>query len=74
MTSTVCMFQQYHLYSMDMSGDKLLDSQPVIVPNTLQSISVSLNTFSTQLVRKLGTRGTDNREAEAADLNNNNMH
>ena len=28
------MFQQYHLYSMDMSGDELLDSQPVLVPNT----------------------------------------
>ena len=73
MTSTVCVFQQYHLYSMDMSGDELLDSQPVLVPNTLQSNSVSPNTFSTQLVRKLGIRGTatDNHKAEAADLNNN---
>ena len=66
------MFQQYHLYSMDMSGDELLDSQLVLVPNTLQSNSVSRNTFSTQLVRKLGIRGTDNHKAEAADLNNNN--
>ena len=68
MTSTVCMFQQYHLYSMDMSEDELLDSQPVLVPNTLQSNSVSPNTFSTQLVRKLGT---DNHKAEAVDLNDN---
>ena len=56
MTSTVCVFQQYHLYSMDMSGEELLDSQPVLIPNTLQSNSVSPNTFSTQLVRKLGIR------------------
>ena len=66
------MFQQYHLYSMDMSGDELLNSQPVIVPNTLQSNSVCLTTFSTQLVRKLGITGTDNHESEAAELNNNN--
>ena len=56
---------------MDMSGDELLYRQPVLVPNTLQSNSVSLNTFSTQLVRKLYIRGTDNHEAEAANLNNN---
>ena len=66
------MFQQYHLYSMDMSGDKLLDSQPVIVPNSLQSNCVSPTTFSTQLVRKLGIRGTNHHEAEAANLNDNN--
>ena len=45
-----------------MSGDELLDSQPVIVPNSLQSKSASPTTFSTQLVRKLGIRGTDNHE------------
>ena len=68
------MFQQYHLYSMDMSGDELLDSQPaVLVPNSLQSNSaVSPNTFSSQLVRRMRIRGTDNDEAEAADSNNNN--
>ena len=59
---------------MDMSGDELLNSQPaVLVPNSLQSNSaVSPNTFSTQLVRRLRIRGTDNHEAEAADSNNNN--
>ena len=59
---------------MDMSGDELLDSQPaVLVPNSLQSNSaVSPNTFSSQLVRRLRIRGTDNDEAEAADSNNNN--
>ena len=58
---------------MDMSGDELLDSQPaVLVPNSLQSNSaVSPNTFSSQLVRRLRIRGTDNDEAEAADSNNN---
>ena len=54
MTSTVCMFQQYHLYTMDMSGDELLDSQHVMVPSTFQSVSPT--TFSTQLVKKLSLR------------------
>ena len=75
MTAAVCMFQQYHLYSMDMSGagDELLDSHPALVCNMLQSNSVSPTTFSTQLVRKLGLKGHDNYEAEAANLNNKNI-
>ena len=64
---TVCFTDISNIASMDMSWDKLLHSQDVIlVPNIFKTLSPT--TFSTQLVHKLSLRSCHNNEAKTAKL------